>query len=58
VRRVQPAAVLPDTHAHFEGENIQHVYSVDFASRDLWGPEAEEFVLNIDLYDSYLEPVA
>jgi nitrile hydratase beta subunit len=56
VRRVQPAAVLPDTHAHFEGENIQHVYSVGFRSRDLWGGEAEDFVLNIDLYDSYLEP--
>ncbi len=57
VRRVQPAAVFPDTNAHFQGENIQHVYSVGFRSRDLWGAEAEEFVLNIDLYDSYMEPV-
>ncbi len=58
VRRVQPAAVFPDTHAHFEGENIQHVYSVEFRSRDLWGRDGEDFVLNIDLYDDYLEPVA
>jgi nitrile hydratase len=57
VRRVQPAHVLPDTNAHFEGENAQHVYSVEFHSRDLWGPDAEDFVLDIDLYDDYLEPV-
>ncbi|MFE5406244.1 SH3-like domain-containing protein [Streptomyces sp. NPDC056580] len=28
VERIQPAAVLPDTNAHFQGENPQHVYSV------------------------------
>jgi nitrile hydratase len=55
VRRVQPAALLPDTHAHFQGENPQHVYSVEFDSRQLWGDDAETFVLNIDLYESYLE---
>jgi nitrile hydratase len=58
VRRVQPAHVLPDTNAHFVGEDIQHVYSVEFHSHDLWGSDSEDFVLNIDLYDSYLEPVA
>jgi nitrile hydratase len=55
VRREQPAALLPDTHAHFQGENPQHVYSVEFASSELWGDDAEAFVLNIDLYESYLE---
>jgi nitrile hydratase len=58
VRRRQPAAVFPDTNAHFQGENIQHVYSVEFHSQDLWGDDAEVFVLNIDLYDDYLEPVS
>jgi nitrile hydratase len=57
VRRVQPAQVLPDTNAHFEGENIQHVFSVEFHSHELWGTDGEDFVLNIDLYDDYLEPV-
>ena len=52
---VQPAQVLPDTHAHFLGENPQHVYSVRFSSRELWGADAEPFDLNIDLYESYLE---
>jgi nitrile hydratase subunit beta len=56
VRIVQPAMVLPDTHAHFVAENAQHVYNVAFESTELWGPEAEPFTLGIDLYESYLEP--
>jgi nitrile hydratase subunit beta len=55
VRRVQPSAVLPDTNAHFLGENAQHVYCVDFDSRELWGEDSEPFALSIDLYESYLE---
>jgi nitrile hydratase len=55
VERIQPAALLPDTHAHFEGENAQHVYSVRFTSDELWGPDAEAFTLNIDLFETYLE---
>jgi nitrile hydratase beta subunit len=57
VRAVQPAQVLPDTNAHFMGENPQHVYNVAFDSHDLWGPESEKFTLGIDLYESYLEPL-
>jgi nitrile hydratase len=57
VRQVQPAHLFPDTNAHFEGENVQHVYSVEFLSSELWGADAEVFLLNIDLYDDYLEPV-
>lgn len=52
---VQPAQVLPDTHAHFKGENAQHVYAVQFDSAELWGEGAESFALTIDLYDDYLE---
>jgi nitrile hydratase len=53
---IQPAAVLPDTNAVFEGENPQHVYSVRFGSRELWGAGAEPFDLTIELFESYLEP--
>ena len=56
VERLLPAAVLPDTNAHFLGENAQHVYAVAFDSKDLWGSDAEPFVLSIDLFESYLEP--
>ena len=56
VDSLQPASVLPDTNAVFEGENPQHVYSVRFGSRDLWGADAEDFDLTIELFESYLEP--
>jgi nitrile hydratase len=55
VELIQPAALLPDTHAHFQGENPQHVYSVRFGSRELWGPDAEPFALTVELFESYLE---
>jgi len=55
VQRIHPAAVLPDTHAHFEGENPQHVYAVGFESTEVWGSDAEPFQLSADLYESYLE---
>lgn len=55
---VEPAQVLPDTHAHFQGENPQPVYTVRFDSHELFGPDAERFALNIDLYEDYLEAVA
>jgi len=58
VERIQPGHVLPDTDAHFLGENAQHVYQVVFDSQTLWGDDAEPFVLRIDLYDDYLEPAS
>jgi nitrile hydratase len=56
VTAIQPSQVLPDTNAHCIGENAQHVYAVAFDSTELWGADAEPFVLTIDLYESYLEP--
>jgi nitrile hydratase len=56
VAALHPAQVLPDTHAHFLGENAQHVYAVAFDATELWGADAEPFVLTIDMYESYLEP--
>src|SRR5215472_8884876 len=55
VELIQPAAVLPDSNAHFEGENPQHVYSVRFGSRELWGADAEPFSVTAELFESYLE---
>jgi len=57
VTALQPCQVFPDSAAHFEGENPQHCYTVDFDSRELWGPDAEPFHLSIDLFEPYLEPV-
>ncbi|MGW3849019.1 SH3-like domain-containing protein [Streptomyces fagopyri] len=55
VELVQPASVLPYTNAHFLGENPQHVYSVRFEPRELWGADAEPFALTAELYESCLE---
>jgi nitrile hydratase subunit beta len=54
VTAIRPPHVLPDTNGVFAGENPQHVYTVAFASTELWGPDAEPFTLQIDLFESYL----
>jgi len=49
--------LFPDSNAHFLGEQPQHVYSVRFAARELWGDEASpRDVVHVDLWDDYLEP--
>jgi nitrile hydratase len=51
--------VFPDTNASFRGESPQHLYSVQFAARELWGEQAaERDAVYIDLWESYLEPEA
>ena len=55
VHALRPSALLPDTNAHFTGENPQHVYTVEYDSTELWGPGAEAAKLRIDLFESYLE---
>lgn len=48
--------VFPDTSAHGLGEKRQHVYSVRFAARELWGNQASPHdSVYIDLWDDYLE---
>lgn len=47
---------FPDTNAHFQGEKRQHVYSVRFAARELWGESASPLdSLHLDMWDDYLE---
>jgi nitrile hydratase beta subunit len=49
--------VFPDTNAEFLGEKPQHVYSVRFAARELWGEQARpQDSVYLDLWDDYLEP--
>jgi nitrile hydratase beta subunit len=49
--------VFPDTNAQFLGEKPQHVYSVRFAARELWGDHAApQDSIYVDLWDDYLEP--
>ncbi len=57
IERDHGVFVFPDTNAHFLGEKPQHVYSVRFAARELWGEQAAPHdAVYIDLWDDYLEP--
>jgi nitrile hydratase subunit beta len=48
--------IFPDTYAHSHDEKRQHVYSVRFAARELWGPRASSRdSVHIDMWDDYLE---
>jgi nitrile hydratase len=49
--------IFPDTDVADLGEKPQHVYSVRFAVRELWGEQASpRDSVYIDLWDDYLEP--
>jgi nitrile hydratase len=50
---------LPDASAHGRGPAAEPLYSVRFDARELWGSSAEgNGSVNIDLWESYLEPEA
>ena len=50
-------ASLPDAIAHELPDRPQHVYSVRFDARELWGEQAKpQDKVYLDLWDEYLEP--
>lgn len=50
------AHVFPDTNAHGLGEHPQHLYTVRFAARELWGNAGEpKAMVLIDLWEGYLD---
>jgi nitrile hydratase beta subunit len=51
------AHVLPDASAHGGGDSPQHLYTVRFMARELWGERANtRDSVHLDLWESYLEP--
>ena len=57
IARQHGGFVFPDTNASFEGEHPQHLYSVRFDARVLWGAEAgPRDGVYLDLWEDYLEP--
>jgi nitrile hydratase beta subunit len=51
--------VFADTMAHGLGEQPQHLYSVRFEARQLWGDAASRRdAVYLDLWESYLEPIS
>lgn len=58
IERDRGAATFPDTNAYGLGEKPQHVYSVRFSARELWGDQgAAQDAVYVELWDDYLEPV-
>jgi nitrile hydratase len=58
VVRYHGAHVLPDSNAHFKGEQPQPLYGVRFAARELWGDAASAHdTVHVDLWESYLASV-
>jgi nitrile hydratase subunit beta len=56
IHRDHGVHAFPDTNAHSLGEKPQHLYSVRFAARELWGEQASERdAVYIDMWDDYLE---
>jgi nitrile hydratase beta subunit len=48
--------VFPDSNAHGQGENPQHLYTVAFEGVELWGADSERgVVVHLDLFEPYLE---
>jgi nitrile hydratase beta subunit len=57
IERDRGVATLPDTNVYGLGEKPQHVYSVRFSARELWGEQAApQDAVYIELWDDYLEP--
>lgn len=48
--------IFPDTNAVFAGKTPQHLYSVQFTAREIWGEEAAaNDKVYVDMWDDYLE---
>ncbi len=57
VQRDYGVETFPDTNARSAGEKPQHVYSIRFTARELWGDQASlRDSVYLDLWDDYLEP--
>ncbi len=57
VELIHGAHVFPDTSASGAGEQPQWLYTVLFAGRDIWGPEADPTLsVSVDAWESYLDP--
>ena len=53
------AHVLPDLSSTLAGEAPEHLYTVRFSARELWGPDAApNHSVTADLWESYLAPAS
>jgi hypothetical protein len=55
---VSPAYPFPDAHAHGLDAQDEPTYDVRFRSRDLWPDAADDALVHVGVFQSYLEPAA
>ena len=55
VTRVDERFSLPDVEAHSTHRVVEGTYGVRFSARDLWADADPSAVVQVDLWDSYLE---
>lgn len=56
IRYDQGVFVFPDTHAHGQGGKPQHVYTVMFEAKELWGADHNQRTpVYLDCWEDYLE---
>ncbi len=56
IATVHGVHVFPDSNSAGRGEDPQWLYSVTFAAREIWGPEARDGdEVRVDLWEPYLE---
>ena len=53
---VSPSYPFPDAHAHGVEAQDEPTLDVQFSSRELWGPTADEAFVHVGLFRSYLAP--
>ena len=57
IERDHGVFLFADSNAHFQGEKPQHLYSVRFTARELWGEQAPaRDAIYVNLWDDHLEP--
>jgi nitrile hydratase len=57
IEAVHGGFVFPDTNAHGAGEAQEHVYTVVFTGKQVWGEAADPgLTVSIDAWESYLVP--
>lgn len=56
IEAVHGGFVFPDTNAHGHGENPEHLYTVTFDGRELWGRTGDpKLTVSLDAWESYLD---
>ncbi len=57
VHRDRGVFIVPEAGDHGGSEKLQHVYSVRFAAREIWGSDASDRNnLHFNVWDSYMDP--